>query len=296
MSDGHPAPSDGQGFAGDPAEARTEMRERWERSAAGWRRRADDVRELGRPVTEWILKELDLRPGQRVLDLAAGPGDTGFAAAQRVAPGGTLICSDGSKAMLEVARERAAALGLENVEFRRLELEWIDLETASVHAALCRWGLMLCLDPGAALQEVRRVLAPGGRFATAVWDIPEHNPWATIPMRALVELGHVEPPDPSAPGMFSLADTRRLRQLMESAGFVEVQVDTVKLDRSRPSLDTYLEEQLDLSLGFAEARDRLSGEQWEEVQRRIGELSEPFTDSDGSVTFPARSLLASAGT
>jgi SAM-dependent methyltransferase len=282
--------------AQDPSAARTEMLDRWERGADGWRRRADDIRDFGGAVSDWLIEELDLRPGQRVLELAAGPGDTGFMAAQRVSPGGTLICSDASEAMLAVARERAAALGLDNVEFLQLQLEWIDLETASVQAALCRWALMLLVDPAAALQEIRRVLRPGGRFATAVWDLAEHNPWATIPTRALVELGHAEPPDRDAPGMFALADSGRLRQLMESAGFIEVQLDTVKLDRPRPSLDGYLAEQLDLSLGFSETRQRLDDKQWEEVRGRIAELAERFTAPDGSVTFPARCLLASAST
>src|SRR6202035_3028763 len=147
-----------------------------------------------------MVGELTLEPGQRVLELAAGPGDTGFLAAKRISPGGTLISSDASEAMLDIARERARELGVDNVEFVQLQLEWIDLETASVDAALCRWGLMLLVDPAAAAQEIRRVLRPGGRFATAVWGAPEDNPWATTPTRALIELGHAQPPDRDAPG------------------------------------------------------------------------------------------------
>ena len=69
-------------------------------------------------------------------------------AAELISPGGLLICSDGSEAMLAIARERAAAQGVQNVEFKQLMLEWIDLPTASVDAILCRWGLMLSEDPG----------------------------------------------------------------------------------------------------------------------------------------------------
>src|ERR1700740_1548607 len=119
--------------------------------------------------------------------------------------------------MLGVARGRARDLGVTNVDFKRIELDWIDLPTASVDAVLCRWGMMFAEDPGAALQEVRRVLRPGGKVALAVWDVPDANPWATIPTQALVELGHAEPPDPDAPGMFRLADRERLRELMEAA-------------------------------------------------------------------------------
>ncbi len=129
--------------------------------------------------------------------------------------------------MLDVARARAAAAGIENVEFRQLELEWIDLPTASVDAVLCRWGIMLIVDPEAAAQEIRRVLRAGGRAALAVWDGAERNPWATIPGQALIVLGHAQPPDPDAPGMFALAAPGRLQELLETAGFVEVSVEPV---------------------------------------------------------------------
>jgi ubiquinone/menaquinone biosynthesis C-methylase UbiE len=141
---------------------RVQMRARWDRAAGGWGRRADRLREGTLPVSAWMVEHARLQPGHRVLELAAGPGDTGFLAAELISPGGTLVCSDGSEAMLEIARERAQQFGLDNVEFARLELEWIDLPTASVDAVLCRWGVMLTVDPAAALTEIRRVLRPGG--------------------------------------------------------------------------------------------------------------------------------------
>jgi ubiquinone/menaquinone biosynthesis C-methylase UbiE len=271
-----------------------ESPERWERAARGWGRRADYFQEFGMRVSVWMVEHLDLQPGQQVLDLAAGPGDTGFLAAELVLPGGTLISSDASRAMLGVARGRARDLGVSNVEFRQIELEWIDLDTASIDAALCRWGLMLTDDPGTALQEIRRVLRPGGRVTLAVWSDPERNPWATIPTRAMVELKFAQPPDPSAPGMFALADPALLRELLESAGFVEVLLDRVDLRRDNASVEDYIETQLDLSGLFAEARDRLSDHQWSEVKARIGVLAEPYAAGDGSVEFPARSLVAAA--
>jgi SAM-dependent methyltransferase len=276
------------------ANQREEMLERWDRAAAGWSRHADAVQEFGIRVSVWMVEHLGLQPGYRVLDLAAGPGDTGFLAAELIKPGGTLITSDASRAMLGVASGRARDLGVTNVEFKQLELEWIDLPTASVDAALCRWGLMFPLDPGAALQECRRVIRPGGRLAVAVWDAPERNPWATIPTRALVELALVAPPDPDAPGMFALADPERVRALLEDAGFVDVVVESVDLSRSEPSVDAYFEETLDLSSVFAEAWEPLSERHRDQVRDRIGSLAAPFTSADGSVQFPGRSLVAAA--
>jgi ubiquinone/menaquinone biosynthesis C-methylase UbiE len=273
---------------------REEMLERWERAAAGWSRRADSVQEFGMRVSVWIVEHLGLQPGQTVVDLACGPGDTGFLAAELVKPGGTLIATDGSRAMLGVATGRARDLGVTNVEFKQMELEWIDLPAASIDAILCRWGLMFAIDPAAALQEARRVLRPGGRIALAVWDDPELNPWATLTMRALVELGHVVPPDRNEPGMFALADAVRLRRLLEDAGFLEVFVDSVELSRSEPSLDRYFEETLDLSRQFADVWERLSERHQQDVRARVAELAQPFTADDESVRFPACSLVAAA--
>jgi SAM-dependent methyltransferase len=241
-----------------------------------------------------MVGRLDLRPGQRVLELAAGPGDTGFFAAQKIAPG-RLISSDASEAMLEVARSRARKLGIENVEFNRLELEWIDLPAASVDAVICRWGLMLCVDPSAAASEIRRVVKPGGRVTVAVWDSPELNPWATVALRPLIELGHMAPPDPSGPGMFALAPASRLRDLLDNAGFVEVRDEAVELERSYRNVEEYIAETLDLSATFSELWTALDEEQRAEVMERVASLAETYRVSDGLLRIPGRSLVASAG-
>lgn len=278
----------------DPEEQRAQMLERWERTAAGWGRRAEDMRAFGMPVAVRMIERLELHPGLRLLELAAGPGEVGFLAAELVEPGGSLVSSDGAEAMVEVARARAQERGLTNVEFRRLELEWIDAETASFDRALCRWGLMLLVDPGAALSEMRRVLAPGGRVALAVWDDSAENPWATIPSRALIELGHAEPPDPSAPGMFALAAPARLRELLEAAGFVEVLVEQVELERVAIGVEDYIAESVDVARAFADAFEAMSEDERAELTARIATLAEPYTAADGSIRLPGRSLVASA--
>ena len=277
----------------DPQELRAEQRTRWEQVAQGWARRADGLREATLPVSHWLVERLGLRPRQRVLELAAGPGDTGFLAAQRIAPG-TLISSDGSEAMLEIARARSRDLGVENVEFRRLELEWIDLPIADVDAVICRWGLMLCVDPSAAASEIRRVLKPGGRLSVAVWDSPELNPWATLDWQAVIDLGHMAAPDPGGPGMFALAPASRLRELLEGAGFLDVVVDGVELERSYRTVEDYLAETLDMSGTFSELWEKLDRDQRSEVTERVGALAAPYRVSDGSLQIPGRSLVATA--
>ena len=110
------------------------------------------------PVSTWMVEAIQPQPGDTLLELAAGPGDTGFLAAELIAPGGTLITSDLAPEMLMVAQRRAKALGLENVRFKQIDAETsIDIEAASLDGVLCRWGYMLMADPVTALVQTRRV-------------------------------------------------------------------------------------------------------------------------------------------
>ena len=277
-----------------PDEIRDRMAQMWDRAAPAWGKRAEAVLAMGMPVSTWMIEQLRLQPGDKLLELAAGPGDTGFLASELISPGGTLITSDGSEAMLEVARTRAEALGIRNVEFRQLSLEWIDVSAAEVDKVLCRWGIMLTVDPAAALLETRRVLRPGGRLAMAVWDAPEENPWATIPTRALVELGHLDPPDRNGPGMFALAVPGRLGEMLKDAGFVDPIVERVAIERNYPDTDSYLRETSELSPMFSDAVGALDESSWTEVNARITELLAPYTAAGGELRLPGRSLAAVA--
>ncbi len=278
----------------DPDEQRFASRETWEEAAAGWGRMADQVRDWALDLSAKMVDALALQPGQRVLELAAGPGDTGFMAAELVAPGGTLICSDGAEAMLAVARERAIAQGIHNVEFRQLELEWIDLTTAEVDAVLCRWGIMLVVDSEAAAQEIRRVLKPGGRAAIAVWDEPARNPWTTISSEALIQLGFAAPPEPGEPGMFKLAGEGVLQELLLTAGLMDVRVTPVSMERRFDTVDQYLAETLAMSSRFRSAYRELELDQQTALKRRIARDLRPFTADDGSLALPGSSLVAVA--
>jgi len=283
--------------APDPDEQRAGILDGWEHAAAGWGRRAQRVRDWGMPVSTWMIEQLSLQPGQRLLELAAGPGDTGFLAAELIAPGGTLISSDATEGMLEVARQRAGDLDLSSVklEFKQLEIEWIDLPTASVDAILCRWAYMLTVDPEAGMREARRVLAPGGRIALAVWDGPEANPWATIPTDALIQGCYIEPIDRAvSAGIFSLADPQRLQEMLEEAGFVDVLVESIDVTREYDRFDKFWDESLELSPSLSVALQRLTDEQRDDLRRRAESLAAPFAEGDGAIHLPGTSLVASA--
>jgi SAM-dependent methyltransferase len=278
----------------DLSEQREQLLDGWDEASRGWGRQADRLQEFARAISEWMIAHAKPAPGEQVLELAAGPGDTGFMAARLIEPGGTLISSDASAGMLEVARERAEEQGITNVEFKQLQLEWIDVPAASVDVLLCRWGVMLTVDPAAALRECRRVLKPGGRLSLAVWDVADANPWAIIIQRTLVDLGHVEPPAAGGPGMFALAAPGLLRQMLEDAGFFDIEVEPVAIVRRYASVLDWLGESRDLMRQFSDVWGRLSDEQRQQLRDAVASAAAEYIGSDGSIAVPGSSLAAAA--
>jgi SAM-dependent methyltransferase len=279
----------------DPNAHRDASLANWEEAAPGWARRAGELRAFGAPVSHWMLEAIEPQPGQRVLELAAGLGETGMLAAELVAPVGGVIVSDQAEAMLEGARARALELGLTNIEFKIFNAEWIDLPLASVDAALCRWGYMLMADPGAALAETRRVLRPDGRLALAVWDSVQANPWALLPAQELIERGLSKPPAPGdPPGPFSLGDAGRVHELLAGAGFGEIQVQALELERRHASFEELWDVTLDLSRSFHDAVLERPEAEIEDIKRSLAARFEPHTDAAGALVIPARTLVAVA--
>src|SRR4029079_1741332 len=152
------------------SDATERLKEEWNSQAESWFRQRESMFAASRPIHEWMVDHLAPRPGgqMRVLEIAAGPGDTGFLAAKRL-DGGRLLSTDLSPFMVESARQRGEELGIKNVEYRTLDAHAMDLPDASFDGVLCRWGFMLMPDPLASLRECRRVLVPGGRLVFAVF-------------------------------------------------------------------------------------------------------------------------------
>jgi SAM-dependent methyltransferase len=271
--------------------------EAWEAAAPGWVRQQELLRDLARPVSHWMIDAVEPQPGERVLELAAGLGETAMLAAELVAPLGGVVVSDQAEAMLDGARRRAITLGLSNVEFQALNAEWIDLPVASVDVVLCRWGYMLMADPAAALAETRRVLRPGGRVALAVWDTLASNPWALLPAQELIARGLAPQPDPAAappPGPFALAEPGRVQELLEQAGFVEARIEALELVRRQASFTELWETTLDLSRNFHDAVLSRPAAEIAEIEASLSERFAPYTAADGTLEIAARTLVASA--
>ena len=277
----------------DATEFRRASHAVWEAMAPGWEDRRAYFEHTARPVTERMIERLAPASGDTILELAAGTGIAGFAAAALVGPGGHVIISDFSEAMVEKAERHGVELGLGNVEFRVLDAEQLDLPDDAVDGVLCRWGYMLMADPPAALAETRRVLRDGGRLSCAVFGAPEQNPWAAVPLRVLQERGHLPAPEVGAPGILALADNVRLRGLFAGAGFSEPQIEGVPILWRFADTDDYW----DFLTGAAGAIAMVLGRLDEDERGRVREqIVERVTSSDNAsgIALPGVSLIASA--
>jgi SAM-dependent methyltransferase len=273
---------------------REESLDRWEAVAAAWKAARPAFQRMAMPLSRWMVEAIHPQPGHRVLELGAGPGDTGLLAAELVAPGGSVIITDGAQAMVAVARERAAEVGVGNVELRAMQAEWIDLPAASVDGVLGRFVYMLLADPEAALRETRRVLRPGGRVALAVWDDVAHNPWMAVARGALEAQGHAPAFPPDQPGPFSLSAPGAVAEVLETAGFDEVEVEPVDLVFEAPSLDAWWDQIVTTSSTMGETVRGLSPAEHYALREAVDAGYASHVRDDGSLQLPARALAAAA--
>jgi SAM-dependent methyltransferase len=281
--------------AHDPEQYRATSREHWAQAAGGWGAHRRAMQAAFEPVSHWMVDAIDPQPGHRVLELAAGPGDTGFLAAELIEPGGTLISSDAVEEMIEHARARAGELGISNVDFREINAEWIDLPTADVDGVLARWVYMLLADPATALRETRRVLRPGGRLALAAWADPAENPWASAPVAELVAMGAIDLPDLDEPNMFAFRDPQRITGLLEETGFEDIVVEQIPIVYRFASPDDWWDTQLDISTTLARNVVALTPAQRDDLRDAVDARLARYVAEDGSIALPGLTHVAAAG-
>jgi ubiquinone/menaquinone biosynthesis C-methylase UbiE len=277
----------------DATSYQEQSKAQWDAAARGWEREHDRLWEATRAVSEGLVEMAAPVAGETVLDIAAGAGDTGFLAARLVGPQGRLISTDRSPEMLAVAERGAQRLGLENVEFRLIDAEAMELADASVDVALCRWGFMLMADPAAALAETRRVLRPHGRLALAVWGARSDNPWNAVVMDAFIDRGLLPTSDPDEPGMFRLADRGRLEALLHGAGFESVELRDLPVAWRFDQVDEYWAILTNLSPAMKTALQTLGDDEVAAIKADVADRCRPYRQA-GGYELPGLSLAALA--
>jgi enediyne biosynthesis protein CalE5 len=209
----------------DPVEFRGTQRRQWDTAATGWRKWSELIDTAASGISERLVELAAVQPGSRVLDVAAGYGEPSLTAARVAGPDGSVTATDISAEMIAYGRERAAAAGLDNIEFVESDAVSLEFPDDSYDAALSRFGIIFEPDGEAAASRVRGFLTSGARMAISSWGEPDQVPFLAIPMRTAMKRLQVPPPPAGTPGPLSRPTPEALGGLLEAGGFSDVEVE-----------------------------------------------------------------------
>ena len=238
---------------------------------------------------EQALTMAGVGPGDKVLDVAAGPGVMTVAIAHR---GADVLGTDFAPKMVERLRQRAAAIGLSNVSTAIMDGQALEVADGSFDRACSNFGLIHFPDPDQGLREMHRVLKPGGRAVVTAWS------WAERFEPLQVFMGAVRRAVPDyvpaeAPVYLRFQDPTVLRQSLDRAGFAEVKVQTVPGLLSVPSSD-WLKENL-LKANFFTS-SQFTEEQKARILDHTGQmLKQRFGDTPPKLSMEAHIGLGTKG-
>ena len=276
----------------DAVEFRAGQRRDWGSAAKGWHDWQELILGSTAGVSRRLVELAGIGSGDRVLDVAAGSGEPSLTAAKLVGAAGQVVATDISSEMLGYARERAAAAGIENIEFVEAEASSLDFPPYSFDAALSRWGIIFEPEAEAAAARIRGFLKPGARMAIASWGPPERMPMLSIPMRTVMTRLNVPPPPPGTPGPLSRPTREAIAGLLEGGGFSDVEVEEIEVGLEWDSAEEFARFTREIAPPISALLANHSPEVREETWAAVAEAARPLTDTDGKLRLANLALVA----
>jgi enediyne biosynthesis protein CalE5 len=276
----------------DPGEFRAKQRQDWETASKGWREWNEKIDASTRHVAKRLVELAGIKPGDRVLDVAAGYGEPSLTAAQVVGPEGRVVATDISAGMLAFGRERAVAAGVENIEFVESDASSLDYPVESFDAAVSRWGIIFEPEGEAVAAKVRSFLVPGSKMAISSWGPPERSPMIAVPMATALQHLNVPPPPPETPGPLSRPTHEAIAGLLEGGGFTDVEVEELNADFEWDSPEEFARYTREIVAPITALVEQHPPEVQTETWAKIAEAGAEHADANGRIQMSNLVLLA----
>jgi SAM-dependent methyltransferase len=278
----------------DPQRLKDEQKRDWDAAAAGWKKWWPVFERAAQHVSDRLVDLAGIKPGARVLDVATGSGEPAVTAARRAGAAGRVVATDQSPGMLAIARERAAALGVANIEFRESDAEALAIEERDFNAVICRWGFMFMPDLPRALRGLRERMADGARLATSVWSTPDKVPMISVGAEVVRRLANLPPPPPGAIDPMRLADTSILKGAMEQAGFGDITIERMPVTFEFNRAEDFTQFRLDVSGPFRALLQRQAADMRQKIIDAVTEAARAFATPDGKIRTTNETILFAA--
>ncbi|MGQ7944584.1 class I SAM-dependent methyltransferase [Flavobacterium sp. WC2509] len=269
---------------------RDQQKETWNKFSPGWKKWDELTMDFLKPMGDEIIRLLNLKNDAIVLDIAAGTGEPGLTIASHLNKG-KVIATDLAEGMLEVAQENAKKRGIKNFQTIVSDVSELPFADNTFDAISCRFGFMFFPDMLLAIKEMVRVLKPGGKIATAVWNVPEKNFWITATMGTINKNMETSPPLPGAPGMFRCAKAGFMSDLFSQAGLKNISENEVVGKLNCKTTDVYWSMMNDIAAPVVAALSKTDNELRQKIKEEVYSLvNQKYPDNN--VIIDSSSLLS----
>lgn len=252
-------------------EIREQQKQSWDKFSPGWKKWDELTMDFLKPMGDEIIASINPSGNDAVLDIAAGTGEPGLTIATML-QGGKVTITDLSEEMLIIAKENAAKRGINNIETKACDVCELPFADNSFDAISCRFGFMFFPDMQLAADEMLRVLKPGGRIATSVWNVPEKNFWVTATMGTINKNMELPPPPPGAPGMFRCCKPGLMKEIFEKAGFKNISEKEVPSRLNSGTVETYWNMMTEIGAPIVAALSKADEAMRQKIKKEVFEL------------------------
>lgn len=262
--------------------------------ATAWSKWFPLIESGARDLTLSMLEHAVIAPGQHVLDVATGVGEPALTAADRVGPDGHVLGIDISSEMLSFAKNRAEEAVLNNIKFKVMDANSLDIPAGKFETVLFRWGLMFVDDLDATLRQLHSVLKSGGRISISVWASADEVPSLSLAARVVHDTLKLPAPNEGTKSAFALSDVKTLSKALSAAGFDQVAVKRIPVNFKFTSPEDYVAYRREVSTPLLAAMVGHNGDDqtlaWQAVARAV----ESYRSADGTIHMSNLAFCISA--